>query len=91
MFIGGFMKAEIIILFLYTVSMGNLTYKYGLYRGTEDRQQIDISSAHRENKISYAEGCEIGIRYNCFVNSCSVVPIEQLVDYCYDRAQDYNK
>lgn len=71
--------------------MGHLAYKYGLYVGKEERNLIDISSAHRENKISYAEGCETGVRYNCYVNSCSVIPIEQLVDYCYNGAQDYNK
>lgn len=85
------MKSHVFILFLYTVSIGNLIYKIGFRNGFIEDQKSSIVITKNSNKQSYEEGCEASVEYNCFVNECGIVPIEILKQYCVDKALEFEK
>lgn len=85
------MRFKLIVLIAYTLSIGNLFYKIGFHNGTNDERTVGTEIVIRTNKLSYQEGCELAMQYNCYVNTCDNKPIELLKEYCYQSAKTFSK
>jgi hypothetical protein len=85
------MKFKLFVLTVYTLSIGNLFYNAGFDNGIEQERVINTQVSIRTNKISYQEGCEVAMQYNCYFNTCDTKPMEVLKDYCAQSAERFSK